>query len=407
MFQEFLLQAGVPEQLLQRLEKNTNKANNGNGKSKNKTNNCDATTTTSSTTMSYYTSANPPPFGSELERLRPRFFGLFSLMMGSYCVLKWKLQFSNDNDNNNNQHYQQGNDNKIWGIFRPASQYCTGDNGDNDNTNTNCSRSDLFAFAIVSLVSFCIMGGWAFIETHIKQAHRNMAVPQTPAGRCFGYFPTAEWISIVCFTYQIWDFVVSLTIKEHCTAVMMIHHVTAAIVSGVGLFHQYMLYYGFYFFGLSEVSSVFLVLINLDKHFPATTTIEEDTINTNHNIDGMNMVDGVTADYDHFDIDATTPTPTLRLVFGLLVKNYCVPLFAILFLVYRGLLWWPVSYMLFKDCWTIIRSGQAEKLRPGKTWVLYVLMVCNIPMGFLQLYWSSVIVTKVYEIVNNDVGAIK
>jgi hypothetical protein len=117
-------------------------------------------------------------------------------------------------------------------------------------------------------------------------------------------------------------------------------------------------YYGIFYLGLSEVSSLFLVFIDLSKYFPP--------------------IPGTL--YDHF------------------IGIVCGPMFVAAFTFYRVILWWPVSYQLFTDVYSVVTSGQAQKLRPGCSWVLYVFLGCNLPLGLLQLYWFTIILGEVCKV---------
>lgn len=76
------------------------------------------------------------------------------------------------------------------------------------------------------------------------------------------------------------------------------------------------------------------------------------------------------------------------------------PLFAVTFALYRVVLWWQVSYLLFKDCYHVVSTGISNQLRPGKNYVLYVFLVLNVPLGFLQLYWFSIIMGEVVKAIS-------
>ena len=78
------------------------------------------------------------------------------------------------------------------------------------------------------------------------------------------------------------------------------------------------------------------------------------------------------------------------------------PLFALCFAIYRVFLWWRVSILLFQDCYHVLSNGMADKLRPGKSFVLYVFLVLNIPLGFLQLYWFSIILEEVRKVLSGQ-----
>lgn len=121
-----------------------------------------------------------------------------------------------------------------------------------------------------------------------------------------------------------------------------------------------------FYLGLSEVSSIFLVLINLAKHFP----------------------------------------PTPGGLFHSFVEFICGPLFVVTFFYYRVLLWWKVNIVLWKDAYTVVTNGMAEKLRPGKTFILYLFLLCNIPLSILQLYWFWLIMGESFKVVASLASAL-
>ena len=112
-----------------------------------------------------------------------------------------------------------------------------------------------------------------------------------------------------------------------------------------------------FFLGVTEFSSLFLVIVDMAKFFPPS----EGTI------------------YD-----------TLLAVSG--------PLFAVTFTLYRVVLWWQVSLLLWQDCYHVVTKGISNKLRPGKNFVLYIFLFLNIPLGFLQLYWFTLILGEVQKV---------
>jgi TLC domain len=240
----------------------------------------------------------------------------------------------------------------ILGFPPPDPKYCP-DTG-NDKP-TRCARSDLFAFQItcsvpITLTSFLGLYAW------YKYAH---AVPQNPAGRLYTVLPIAEKITAVNFTFQLWDFVVSLFIPEHRTALMLTHHLLAASVSGSALSGGIVGYYAIVFLGLIELSSVGLAWIDLSTFFPPS--------------------------------DKSS-------LFALFVQNVAGPLFVLPFVYYRVIMWWPCSYKLWTDVHHVVTSGQASKLRPGYNWVLYLLCTINLPLGLLQLYWLRTIIEEVQKV---------
>jgi hypothetical protein len=109
------------------------------------------------------------------------------------------------------------------------------------------------------------------------------------------------------------------------------------------------------------VSSIFLVCIDLSKYFP----------------------------------------PVTGTLFDLFV-GICGPLFVVAFFYYRVLLWWKVSYLLWLDALHVIKSGVAENLRPGKSFVLYIFLTINIILGVLQLYWFGLIMGETAKVIRGE-----
>ena len=75
----------------------------------------------------------------------------------------------------------------------------------------------------------------------------------------------------------------------------------------------------------------------------------------------------------------------------------CGPCFALTFTVYRVVLWWKVVAQLWSDATYVLKKGLIHTLRPGKTYVLYLLLALSIPMGLLQLYWLRAIADALAE----------
>lgn len=281
--------------------------------------------------------------------------------------------------------YQQST--SIWGLPPPAKEYCVDTPDD-----TICSRSDLFAFQISSGIAIFTCGVIGFIAWCItKTPHTKL--PSTPQGRLFGYLQESETIATYNFTFQVWDFFISLLIPEHCGLLMLLHHAMAALICYCSLEYQVLHYYGgklckiaffiayidtclcyiffcptthtnafiicttVFFLGLTETSSTFLVFLDLAKFFPPT----KDTF---------------------FDV----------------LIGIAGPCFLISFALVRVILWWKVSYLLWKDCYHVVIKGIAEQLRPGKSKVLYVFLGLNIPLSLLQLYWFTIIIEEAMKV---------
>lgn len=129
------------------------------------------------------------------------------------------------------------------------------------------------------------------------------------------------------------------------------------MVSLSGLVFSYLHYYAVFFLGLSEVSSIFLVFVDLSRYFPPERNSWYDTV----------------------------------------IQKLLAPLFVVSFVVYRVILWWPISLQLFRDCGRVWKKTQ-DLQPPGKRWVLVLFLGCNLPLGILQLYWLSIILEEVTKV---------
>lgn len=115
----------------------------------------------------------------------------------------------------------------------PADEFCVR----HADTTKPCSRPDLFAFQVSSglALTYCAwIGSYCWYIT--RRAHTN--IPQTPEGRLYKYLWESEKLAAVSFTFQLWDFFISLLIPEHSTAIMLTHHILAATVSWFALNNQ-------------------------------------------------------------------------------------------------------------------------------------------------------------------------
>lgn len=233
----------------------------------------------------------------------------------------------------------------------PADEYCV------DNTEDTCSRPDLFAFQIGSGVAIIYCGIMGFTTWHVTQTVHTK-LPSTPEGRLFGYLAESEKVAAANFTFQVWDFFVSLMIPEHASAVFLLHHAAAALVSWFSLSYQVLHYYGIFFLGCSEFSSIFLVFIDLGRYFPPTAG----------------------SPYDLF-------------------ISVCQPAFLVSFGWYRIILWWKVSLLLWKDVLYVLKTGKAEELRPGKSFCLYIYLFLNVVLGLLQIFWFGLILKEAVKVV--------
>ncbi|GKY90732.1 hypothetical protein MPSEU_000046500 [Mayamaea pseudoterrestris] len=239
-------------------------------------------------------------------------------------------------------------------IPSPSSDYC--------NNSEKCGRPDLFAFQCVSAATFWTIGILSLRTWYARNGARSSMQVSTPEHRIYSGLPVTETIASINMSYQLWDFYVSLSIPEHCTIIMMTHHFVAAIVCWSVLTSRTLGCHAVFFLGMSEVSSMWLVLLDMSKYF----------------------------------------SPSQHSLAHVVVEHVAGPLFVVTFIYYRVILWWRVSYQFWNDVQSVKTTGQSERLRPGRTWVLHLLLSLMIPMGILQLYWLTIIAQEVQGVLSKE-----
>lgn len=230
-------------------------------------------------------------------------------------------------------------------FLTPAPKYCP--------SPQPCTRPEIFAIELVCMSSFLYMAFksisfWQIYKIQLKE------IPATPLGRVFGFHNESQNITAFSLVFQGWDLLVTPFIPEFATPIMIVHHLLAAFVSYVGLEYQVFNYYSMFYFALSEVSSIPLVILSLSKYFPP----EEGSL-----------------------------LETL--------KTIAEPLFAATFSYYRVYLWSQVTYQIWKDGIYVIKADLVDKYRPGKTWTLFVILLSALILSFMQYYWFSLVVQAV------------
>jgi hypothetical protein len=221
--------------------------------------------------------------------------------------------------------------------LQPAEQYCEGQQDEE-----SCSRPDLFAFQFTAEVMQLFMGITGGLWWHSNA--RKLV--KTPEARLFGFIETADRLNAGIFVFQTWDFFFSIMIPEHATMVFLTHHVLAALTAYFSLEYQLVHYYALFFGGCSEISSIFLVFCDFDVYFPAD----------NHG-----------------------PVWKLFITFN-------QAMFALLFLWFRVIGWWIVSYQLWKDVFHVKKKNEQVVSR-NKTRFLHVFLFMDLALGLLQVYW--------------------
>ena len=164
----------------------------------------------------------------------------------------------------------------------------------------------------------------------------------TPHDRLYAYNTGGETILKCNLAFQLWDFIVSLFHAKLRAPEFLAHHAMAALLSYWGIALPYCHYYAVFYFGLSELSSVPLALVDLCKFFPELAR----------------LVPGL-------DIAAKT-------------------LFAVLFIAVRDVAWAFVTVSVWRDSVVSYTAGDA----PFKH-VLVAVLVINVFFTALQLVWTK------------------
>jgi hypothetical protein len=224
----------------------------------------------------------------------------------------------------------------------------------------SCRRSDLIAYKVVSLLSMITMGSIGVYNWHFtKKLKRLGSKESSPEDRLFGNLAASNYLNVVIFCYQLWDFVVSLTIPEHFDAIFLVHHLLALLTAFCSLEYQMVSYYSVFYGGCSEFSSIFLIFV------------------------------------DGHDLIPITP--------GSLADQWiqlCQVMFFVTFSYYRIYGWISYSFPLWRDCQAVIESGSIEKHRPGKGYFLRLFQGLDFTLGVLQCFWYYTLVNMVLAIVS-------
>ena len=155
-----------------------------------------------------------------------------------------------------------------------------------------------------------------------------------------------EHLAAPLLSYQFWNFVICLVIREMRDKVMLLHHVSSGLCALFSL-HPFLQYYGLFFFGVPEVTSVPLTFVSLTKSFPFLKTNYPQV----------------------YEVSKWS--------------------FGVLFLVIRLVMWTHVSVYYWMDTVTLIRSGAAHS-----NFVLFYYCFANVVLSGMQYFWGYKIVSQ-------------
>ena len=175
-------------------------------------------------------------------------------------------------------------------------------------------------------------------------------VPSTPKGRLYDHYPGFQRLSAVMAAFQFKN--LADTVYYNDGFVFVVHHILTVIVASNAL-APFAHFHGTFFFGVSETSTTLLAfLANFDK---------------DHGIKALEQ------NY-----------PGTRKVAG--------GVFAVSFLVVRGILWPFFSYFFIQDALAVLRNDDAHNVS-----VVYGFVATLATLSLMQLLWLGQIALVVYD----------
>jgi hypothetical protein len=157
--------------------------------------------------------------------------------------------------------------------------------------------------------------------------------------------------------FQLWDFIISLKHKELNAPEMLLHHSLAAALCLVGLHLGFGQYYGLFFMGVTETSSLPLVYVDLNKFYPE-----------------------LYKRYPGRDLFA-------KVAFGMM------------FFVVRDYYFIKYSIQLWKDSFQVLDAGTAVY-----PMVTYGFLVTNLFFNALQIFWTKLLLDGLVDILRGGSG---
>jgi len=210
---------------------------------------------------------------------------------------------------------------------------------------TDVAKSpQLAAHFVVTLVSFV---AFAYTGTSLWLNGSDVPTDTCFADHISGYCAGAERITLMMMAFQMYEVGLALLVPKlrGPSGDMLIHHLATLSLATIGGGYQYLHFYAPFFFGLTEISSVPLAVMDMFKFYPA--------------------------------LKASFPA----------TNEHTRSLFAAIFIVMR-LVYWPyVCSEFWMD--SIAELSATHTKQP--TWVVMTFLVANIILSGLQFFWVSLI----------------
>lgn len=172
--------------------------------------------------------------------------------------------------------------------------------------------------------------------------------------RIYGLDPGALLLAEFSAAFQFYDLVSSLMIDSLRLSDRIGHHVIASILGFWSYHHGILLYYALFFFGVSEVSSVFLAFVDFFKEFAELRNPRQYPL--------LAQLNEVT-------------------------RN----IFACVFLTIRVCYWPYVSIKFWADALDALKHAKPHPIE------ITCIMLANIGLTLLQFYWAFLILKQIYK----------
>jgi hypothetical protein len=207
--------------------------------------------------------------------------------------------------------------------------------------------SDILAFSIVaslcvayfSIVGFIGYFGLSPLVDNLDGINENRLYATSTY--------VVDYIVFPMLCYQTWNFFVCSYFKDFRTPDALGHHIVTGMLAYFG-YDPFAQYYALFYFGIAEVSSIPLTLM-----------------------DGFKFVPALARDY-----------PSMNAA--------CKYTFVLSFFIVRIFIWPFVSYGLFFNCVDVLMSGEAHS-----TFVVCYFLFANLFLTGLQFYWAILMIMKI------------
>ena len=251
----------------------------------------------------------------------------------------------------------------LYKLFKQSTQSKLSDHPEY----TSHSIVALLLMILVSSIGVIGWWGWEWIGTS--------TLPPTINNKIIDPSSTARFLSaIIVGSFTMWDIPVSLRVPELRNIDVIIHHIVMLLLSVIGCTILPM-HYAIYYFGVSELSSIPLVIYDQLKLWNTSTC------NTNSNTTSKESPSRI--------------LQKLETIFGIIT--------AIAFTIVRAIHFPYVTLKHFlPDCWKLLLpttikggGGGVRVLLPPLNFIIPFLMVGSIGFSVLQLYWFQGLVQTI------------